>query len=346
MKIYKLYEAESPIENHIYVDDNTGKRYIFNGESLIELPENSNSSNGGDSSQNDNSDSKKDSLNRDNLKDRLPQIGDKPDEDELAKEDAEREAQARKEAEEDGESLETEEERQARLDRIKKLMSDEGTKDMANYESEQAVKQDKQKRIKAEKDRELKKRLAGRNTAAIQAFTRDLKTFVANQVAKEVVTSTWRKYNSNYAGSGIIKQGHRTEKVGKIPLINVYLDQSGSWGPQDVEIGLDALASLYGYEKKGLIKLQVYYFSNHLHSSAEEARQEGGTGAGAEMMQHIADTKPMNVVVMTDDDFDSWGLGNLNITVPGAAWLLFRNFRSEKLMNQLKGKKHTKIYDI
>ncbi|MBO7697194.1 MAG: hypothetical protein J6Y28_04380 [Acholeplasmatales bacterium] len=47
----------------------------------------------------------------------------------------------------------------------------------------------------------------------------------------------------------------------------------------------DILKSIQEFEDKKLLKVQVYYFANHIHDNAAAARNEGGTAAGTELMQ-------------------------------------------------------------
>lgn len=302
---------------HVYIDDATGDEYIYNGEKLIKIKSGN-----------------------------MPQIGNKPSDDDLRKEDEEREEQAKKEREEDNEEDESEEERQERLDKIKKFLRDKDIGDAVKYDSNKKV-SDEKKRKKAAEKKEVEKNLKGasKNRAVISRLGKDLGKFLAKQVGKPQRNASWKKYNGNYDNSGIVKQGYRYEKIGHIPVIQIYIDQSGSWSEDEVKIGKDILTSIMEFERKKQIKTEIYYFANHVHSNPEQARSEGGTGAGTEMMQQINATKPDNVIVITDDDFDGWGIEG-SYTAPGGVWLVFRDKRSQKLMNQLHGKLLTHYYDI
>lgn len=135
------------------------------------------------------------------------------------------------------------------------------------------------------------------------------------------------------------------EPVGKIPLIQVYIDQSSSWGEGDIKLANDILKSIKEFEDKNLIKIQVYYFSNNIYDNPQQARMEGATRAGPKIMQQLNDQKPDNVIILTDGDFDHQGFEG-SYTAPGGVWMVFRSVRSKKLMNGLKGKLQTKYYDI
>lgn len=62
-------------------------------------------------------------------------------------------------------------------------------------------------------------------------------------------------------------------------------------------------------------------------------------------MQQLNAQKPENVIVITDSDFDHFGLSG-SYTAPGGVWMVFRAARSEQLIKALKGRLQTKIYDI
>ena len=54
-------------------------------------------------------------------------------------------------------------------------------------------------------------------------------------------------------------------------------------------------------------------------------------------------TKPDNVIIMTDDDIMDI---DESVTVPGAVWLLFKGGQSKNLIDHIHGKKQTNIYNL
>lgn len=307
---------------HIYVDDATGDEYIFNGSKLVKIKD-------GNSNK--------------------PSIGDRSDEESQSIEDAEREKQAEEERAEDGDSAESEEEKQARLDKIKQFLDDTGVGDQIINDSEKKVSAEKAKK-KAAAEKEIQRNLKGaaRNASVIKQLSKDLGQFLAKEVGKSQRNTTWKKYNGNYDNSGIVRPGHRIEKIGRIPVIQIYIDQSSSFGDAEVQMAFDILSSIKEFEAKKQIKTEVYYFANHVHTDSQSARNEGGTGAGPELIQQLNATRPDNVIVITDSDFDYWHDGNLggSYEAPGGVWLVFREGRSNALIRALHGKLVTKYYDI
>jgi hypothetical protein len=162
---------------------------------------------------------------------------------------------------------------------------------------------------------------------------------------KEYQDYSWAKFNKKAHAAGLIAPGIRREEKIEIPSINVYFDRSGSWGPEKSIFGQNAVDSIAYLAKKKLLKLRLYFFNNSI------LEKDPGTGYGGTdprpVLQHIKDTKPDNVLVMTDSDFD-WYLrsGGESVTVPGMVWLLYKEEESEYLGNFLKGKKGTKSYFV
>ena len=297
---------------HIYIDDSTGDMYVFNGSELVKIGNTT------------------------------PQIGDKGDTDFQNKEEEERKAQIEKDKEEYGDDdyEETEEERQARLDDIKNTFGDDVAKSEIEAETERHINKDL-KRKKAAQDKE-------KYSSSIQRFSESLRKFIANQVRREK-NKTWKKSDMSYEGSGIIRRGKMTTNNTKIPKINVYFDRSGSWGPEDTKVGMEAIGILNNYVNRGEITIDIYYFANHVGSTANKSEIGGGTGAGAELVEHIMATKPDNVIIMTDDDIGG-GWNEIydapKIKVPGAVWYLFRGRPSPALPEWVQGRKQTKSFII
>lgn len=303
---------------HIYQDQDTGNRYYFNGKKLIYL---------GKSKSNT-----------------IGDIGDK----DAYEQELERHAQeVAKELEDSGEQGETEEEKQARLKRIDDLLNNSEVSDDIVKETEKVVKQDKELRDKLKK---IKSSTEAQyyTSGDIEKFKLDLKRFVKDQVRARRRPS-WKVENQKYAGTGIIRKGYQRKQEREIPLINVYFDQSASWTDSDLNRGKEAIGVLNEYVNKKLIEIKVYYFANHIHSTPGAARAEAGTRAGKELIEHVVATKPKNVIVITDQDFD-WQ-GNLDdvkrVTIPGAVMFLFRDGEvSQKLVKKLRGKQHNKLYNF
>ena len=80
--------------------------------------------------------------------------------------------------------------------------------------------------------------------------------------------------------------------------------------------------------------------------SVDPGQGRGGTPAEP-VFNHIQETKPDNVLIMTDDDFDDQGgYDQTNTYVKGAVWLLFKGSISKSLREKLHGRKMTKTFFI
>ena len=311
----------------VYLDENTGKYYVWDGSQFVEYKgqDNKGNSGGGGSA---------------------PQIGAKPEDDDDVADAQEREQEIEKERAEDGERGQGDEEAEAqRIEKAKQAMQDAETKQ--GIEADNIRVSQKERQRQREKARQAAKQAGGTAfNGGIQAFEKDLRDFMNNAV-KEVEVSTWSRQNRRYVNSPFVMQGTRLEDNPEIPSIGVYFDQSGSWGADDVEKGKNAIACLYELQKKKKIDFELKYFGNRVSTNPKEVG--GGTGAGKLLIEDIKNMKYDNVVVMTDADFDSWSeiLQAPNITVKGAVWFLWRNGEvSHRLQEHLRGKKRNRNYNI
>lgn len=311
-KMQDMADKTGQADVHIYMDDATGNMYIFNGSELVKIGN------------------------------KTPQIGDKGDEVFQSKEEKERQAQIEKEKEEFGdEDEETEEEKQQRLDDIKKARGDDITRQEIENETSGKVNRDMQRKKAAQGLEQV--------SSPIQRFRASLDKFIANQVRREK-NKTWKRSDMRYEGSGVMRRGKQYTRNTKIPKINVYFDRSGSWGDADTKVGMEAIGILNNYVNRGEITIDIYYFANHVGTTTSSGEIGRGTGAGAEIAEHIISTKPDNVIIMTDDDMDygRWEeiLEAPKVKVPGAAWFLFRRAASKALPEWIQGRKQTRQFII
>lgn len=185
-----------------------------------------------------------------------------------------------------------------------------------------------------------------------QDFLNSLYRAIALQVAaEEARDDTWSAINRRYGGTGVLKQGQRIDELPnkKIPVIDFYFDQSASWSERDVRVGEQAVSALADMQEKGKIKINVYYFSNNVHTNAQAARNEGGTWAWNEIVKNVIATQATNVVIMTDEDMeDRYDIEGhfsgrerkaMTYTVPGYVWYLWKHGENApRLPRDLKGR--------
>lgn len=196
---------------------------------------------------------------------------------------------------------------------------------------------DKEKAAQKAKDIERYK------TSPIIKFKDSLNNFIKNQVATGR-GPTWNRFNKKYEGSGIIRPGSSRLRQKNIPLINVYFDVSSSFTyyPQKIEQAERVLSTLDNYVRRGQIKINLYYVTDDVYSSRKEAIASTRYGAdGDSIIRHIAQTKPTNVIVVTDSDSKTDSF----VSIPGAVWILFYENRSN-LLDGIKANKLAKEYLI
>ena len=336
-----LHENDN-VDVHIYMDDKTGNYYYFDGEKLV-------------------------------LMGSKPSIGDKGNQEFQDEEEEERQKQAAKEKAEEAEENNPEIDDDSndsddsdddsddsndstgqgsgspskektdsdaefkRLKRIKDKFNDKETAMKVSDEAESKV--NKEKMTKAAKD------AAKYRNSGIVKFKESLNGFIKKEIG-EVKEKSWSKINKKYAGTGTIKAGTSKHASGKIPVINVYFDRSGSWDADKTKVGEQAIASLNDYVRQHKLKINLFYFNYEVfNSDVPGGRGYGGTYPGP-VMNHINATKPDNVIIMTDGDFDGTKDDEKfpYATVPGGVWMLFKDEVSTELQKKLKGKKLTKSF--
>lgn len=210
-------------------------------------------------------------------------------------------------------------------------------------ETEQKVFKDRRERRSKEQQRREHQHVS---SGDLNAFKRSIEKFMKDTIG-DAREYTWRRFNKNLVGTGLLGKGRGTSHNQKIPKLVVYFDQSGSWGQDDVDRGFRAISALNEYVKRGQLKIEVYYFAVEIHDTPEAARGEGGTCKADTLLEDIAAKKPNNVVIMTDGDVDS-SSNTKYVTVDGGVWLLFKNasYMSKDLPEHLRGKKLNKIFTL
>lgn len=223
-------------------------------------------------------------------------------------------------------------ETEKRIEEIKKFLE--------NLEkAQEAIDESSENILKEKAEKEAKDVQRYRNDP-LTKFKESLNKFIKDEVGYND-RDEWSKLNKTYVYSGILKPGQALTRA-PVPLLNVYFDRSASWDSAKTAKGQQAIATLNKYVRTGQLKIKLYYFSEGVHSDEASAVAEGGT-SGQPILDHIQQTKPNNVVIMTDSDIRDC---RSDITLPGGLWLLFMGGRSQNLINHIHGKKLNKIFDL
>ena len=245
----------------------------------------------------------------------------------------------------------SEEERQAKAQEIKADMSSTKTQAELSAEDIAAIRAEHQA-VKARDDEAGKYvRKARGSFEGFQAFLDSLLRGMALQVKyTDERNDTWSAISRRNSGAGVLRQGQRIDELPnkKIPIIDFYFDQSGSWDENDLVVGNQAVDALASLEADGKIIVNKYYFDDSVWEKAEDARNErGSTGAWNEIIKNIVVTDANNVVIMTDSDMERrWrGTQPLKHTVPGFVWYLWRDgSNAPRLPRDLQGRGGTMQY--
>lgn len=221
-----------------------------------------------------------------------------------------------------------------RVKEIQRRLTDIGAKQRILDETDTVINKENVKKAKEKEYRNI--------TTGLNKFRMNFQRFVKDQL-EYYRGSTWNRPNKNYAGSSLIMPGRTMYAPSSVPSINVYWDVSGSFDdPAKTQGARDAIGTINQYVKRGEVKINVFYFADRVSSTAGDA---GGGTDGNAVLNHIEQTKPTNVVVITDSDVDNAGNHHL-VTVPGAVWMLFYDREANDFAKVLKGKQETKTYLI
>lgn len=219
-----------------------------------------------------------------------------------------------------------------RVIQIRELLADKGMLQGARDEATAAIRRETANRAAAEVRRI--------QTSGIHQFKLNLNRFIADQVG-EFEDDSYARINPSYEDSEFIIPGKIVREEKNVPVINVYWDVSGSFSDAaKTESARKAIATLNEYERDGDIELLTYYFGTDVSDTREKA---GGGTQGTPIQDHIEETNPTNVIIITDGDITDC---TRTVTVPGAVWMLFYGSRSENVMEHIRGKKQNKYYDI
>ena len=254
----------------------------------------------------------------------------------------------------------SDEERKIKAQEIKADMEDRQTQAELSAEDVAKIRAETQAIKAREKENAKYQRRSSGSFKGFQDFLSSLYRAIALQVqVEETRDDSWSAINRRYSGTGVLQQGKKINELPnkKIPVIDFYFDQSGSWSERDIEVGKKAVEALVDMEEKGQIKINVYYFANHVHTDAESARNEGGTWAWNDIVKNVIATQATNVIIMTDSDMeDRWDLdgywsGTKNkaatYTVPGYVWYLWRyGDNAPRLPRDLKGRGGTQQFSF
>lgn len=236
----------------------------------------------------------------------------------------------------------TDEDRELRAQEIKTDLGSRETQQELSDEDIAAIRAETQAVKAREKETAVYRKPASGSFKGFQEFLNSLYRAIALQVqTNEVQDDTWSAINRRYSGTGVLKQGQRKNDLPdkKIPVIDFYFDQSGSWGEDDLEVGRKAVSTLADMDEKGQIKLNIFYFADEVSSTPTR----GGTSGWNEIVKNVIATQATNVVVMTDSDMQGWwepqNKPPLKYTVPGYVWYLWRDGESApRLPQDLKGR--------
>ena len=246
----------------------------------------------------------------------------------------------------------SDEERKLKAQEIKADLEDKQTQAELSAEDVAQIRAETQAIKAREKEKAKYQRRSSGSFKGFQDFLNSLYRAIALQVqTEENRDDTWSAISRRNSGAGVLQQGKKFNELPnrKIPVIDFYFDQSGSWGPDDIKVGNKAVQALMEMEEKGQIKINIYYFGNYVSTDPDD--HGGGTSGWNEIVKNVIATQATNVVVMTDADMEDWwrpqDQAPLRYTVPGYVWYLWRyGLNAPRLPRDLKGRGGTQQFSF
>ena len=219
-----------------------------------------------------------------------------------------------------------------RVAEIKRQFNDLKTKGQIDIENKAAIDKEKVEKRAREQRRD--------RAQPLNKFRLALNRFIQDQIRVEDEENE-EIFDRSYINRRFLMPGTFEKEDKKIPKINVYWDVSGSFSPpQKTEGARRAIATLDQYVRNGDIVIDTFYFADRVSETKSGA---GGGTNGRPIQEHIAATKPTNVIIITDSDISDCSGETI---VPGAVWMLFYDSQSQNLIDHVKGKRETRHYLI
>ena len=237
-------------------------------------------------------------------------------------------------------------EREQKVKEIKADLSSTNTQHELSAEDAEIIRAETQAIRAREKDAEKYKTKARGSFKGFQDFLNSLRRAIALQVqTNRVKDSSWSALSRRNSGVGVLQQGKRIKELPdrKIPIIDFYFDYSLSWDAHDLAIGKKAAEALTKMEEDGEIKVNRYYFGDHVANTPDRTLTGSGTRGWNEIVKNVIATGATNVIIMTDDDMENWWSPQhqppLAYTVQGYVWYLWKNgSNAPRLPRDLKGR--------
>lgn len=143
---------------------------------------------------------------------------------------------------------------------------------------------------------------------SMQSFSKTIYRAIADQVDSiEDEEDSWSVIDRRHEDDpSIIVPGKKIDDLpeGEIPSIDLYIDQSGSFDNSDIKRAKAAISNIVEFERRGEVKLRIYYFADHVYSWPEAARAEDGTMAWDYIIDNIIANDTKNVIIVSDSDLN------------------------------------------
>ena len=227
-------------ELNVYIDDDTGNEYVYDGTKLILIKKGTKAA-----------------------------IGDKGDEEFQKEEERKRNEEAAKNG-----TLESKEELENRLKKIQDALADpEMAKKVTKEATDKKAKEDLKKQ-----EQKAKRELERFRNDPIVKFENSLNKFLKAQI-EYASEPSYNRFSRRYSDPDFILKGNQWREKKGAPTVQVYFDRSGSWDESKTKVGRAALATLNKYVRIGKLKLNISYFNSVVFDNYIENGTDGTYGS-------------------------------------------------------------------
>ena len=272
-------------------------------------------------------------------------IGDRGNKDIQEEEQRKREQQVQKDIEKGRLEDKSEEELQKEQDeKIKKL-----DKEFSSEASKDAAEMDIAAKKRAENDRKakLQKRIqGGYNMQDYGTFKSKIAQFCRNlKNEADQRNRSWARMDRKNQNPQIMRQGKKNVPSGNVPIINVYLDCSGSCTPYHKAIMNVAKMLTDLQNKDHLCVCNIYYFANTLGTTPNGVGWSNSWG-GADLAQHLIDTGAQNAIICTDGDTNGLPIAANKVRLEHAWFICVQGIQPKGMINSVLCRRAPEVFKI
>lgn len=234
-----------------------------------------------------------------------------------------------------------------KIQELENTLKDPATMRRLEQEDRTARIQQANKRTEIERRKAEINKIQNMNLPGTDALSDDLYDMIDSLVTDiETRQDTYSRINNKYDTEPTIMPGdiEDIKQDVKKPLIEVFIDRSGSWDDSTKTKALNMLSQVIDdFVSPGRCDLDIWYFNDYLSRTPQNG---GGTGAWTKILEQIKKDEAENVIIVTDKDMAGQANNNPGYMVDGVVWWVWKtkDYRCPELVRKLRGTNGYKEY--